>query len=62
MNDHTQKSRIALNRDRSASQEEWVIEFLKNKFQVSYQRLKEAINCVGNSPSAIQNYLSDGNA
>ncbi|MEP7264083.1 MAG: DUF3606 domain-containing protein [Bacteroidota bacterium] len=57
----TAKTRNAVNRDKTAAQEEWIIEFLKNKFQVSYQKLKEAIKCVGNSPSAIQNYLSKKN-
>ena len=47
----------AVNHALLASQEEWIIEFFKNKFQVSYSKIKEAISRVGNSHAAVQNYL-----
>jgi hypothetical protein len=47
----------AVDRARLASQEEWIIEFFKNKFQVPYSRVKEAISRVGISYAALENYL-----
>jgi hypothetical protein len=42
---------------RAAAQEEWLIEFMKNKFCVSYSKVKEAIMHAGNSYSGIAKYL-----
>jgi hypothetical protein len=47
----------AIERARMAAQEEWIIEFFKNKFQVSYTKVKEAISIVGNSHKAVGDYL-----
>jgi hypothetical protein len=55
---NTKSTTSPIDTSRAAAQEEWIIEFMKNKFRVSYSKIKEAMTHAGNSYNGIAKYLS----
>lgn len=56
------KSRSGRDRQRVAAGQDWEINYMKDKFNVSSQQVAGAVRAVGNSRKKIEEYLSNKNA